>query len=393
MKPTVYAVRCESYDQVEEKAAELLEMMGGMAQFVTPGETAALKVNLLSASDPEKAVTTHPAVTAAVGRQARKAGAEPVIMDSPSGAYPHTKSALTRVYRACGMEEAAERSGLELNFDTRVEVVSYPDGKLIQHFEIMAPLLEAGAILNLSKLKTHALMTMTGAVKNMFGAIPGRIKPGYHAKLASKDLFAKMLLDLAACVAPRLSIMDAVVGMEGDGPGNGDPRQVGLLLGAENPLALDVAAGEIMGLDFEDNPLLVEAEKQGRTPTRLEEIDLVGIDPAALRIPDFQLPATHAPDARLRSASWLQQLVSPLFKDALTLEPRVIEEACIACEDCVNICPMGVIDIRGEEHQHAWIDEQGCIRCYCCHETCPQDAIELHRSLLYRVVIGQKKRG
>lgn len=388
MKPKVYAVRCLDYDQVEGKLEELLEMMGGMTPFLAQGKRTALKVNLLSAAAPEKAVTTHPAVAGAVGAAVKAAGGDPLLIDSPTGAYAHSRSTLERVYRETGMAEMAARMILDLNFDTDYRPVSFPEGELIKHFEIMTPLLEAGMIINLPKFKTHSLMIMTGAVKNCFGALPGRIKPGYHAKLADRAHFARMLLDLAACVAPRLTIMDAVVGMEGEGPGNGDPREIGLLLGAENPLALDVVAGEMMGLAREDNPLLVEAEKQGRSPTRLEEIELVGIDRGQLQIPDFKLPSTHSPMAGLRSASWWQNLLYPLFKSGLTLKPRVIQENCIACGDCVNICPEGVIDIKEGEHPYAWIDDEGCIRCYCCHETCPVDAIELHKSLLYRVVMG-----
>jgi len=390
MNSAVYAVRCETYDQIEEKLFELLDMMGGIEPFITPGTTAALKVNLLSAAAPEKAVTTHPSLAAAVGAQVSAAGAHPLLIDSPTGAYAHSRSTLEKVYRAAGMTTAASEADLSLNFNTDYQSISFPDGKLIKHFEIMTPLLEAGSILNLCKLKTHALMVMTGAVKNCFGAVPGRIKPGYHAKLQQRELFAQMLLDLAECLAPRLSIMDAVVGMEGDGPGNGDPRQVGLLLAAENPLALDVAAAKIMGLEREDNPLLLEAEKQGRGPTHLEEIELVGIAPEALRVEGFVLPSTHSPMAHLRSASWWQNLLYPLFRTAMTLKPRVVPADCIACQDCVNICPMEVIHTVEDRtgRPHAWIDDQGCIRCYCCHETCPEDAIELWKSPLYRLVMG-----
>ena len=197
-----------------------------------------------------------------------------------------------------------------------------------------------------------------------------------------------MLLDLAECVNPGLTIMDAVVGMEGNGPGNGDPRQVGYLLGSENPRALDLVAAEMMGLPREENPYLVEAEKQGRGPTRLEEIELVGIDPDALLIPNFLLPDTARTDTRIRSASWWQDALFPIFRTSMTLQPLVIPADCIACEDCVNICPMDVIEIVNGDHPHALIDDDGCIRCYCCHETCPEDAIELHKSFLYRLVRG-----
>jgi uncharacterized protein (DUF362 family)/Pyruvate/2-oxoacid:ferredoxin oxidoreductase delta subunit len=385
---SVYAVRCSDYDQVPEKIPQLLEMMGGLARYAGPGDRVALKPNLLQAADPDRAITTHPQVVAAVGQAVSSSGAEPFLLESPTGAFPHTPAALERVYKATGMIDAAEAGKFELCYDTRIEEVSFPEGILTKHFQICSPIREADLVINLPKFKTHALTAITGAVKNLFGVIPGRAKPGYHATLTDKFLFAAMLLDLAECVSPGLSIMDAVVGMEGNGPGNGDPRPVGYLLGSEHPRALDLVAAEMMGLAREDNPYLVEAEKQGRGPIRLEEIELVGIDPGELQLPDFQLPDTTRTDTQIRSASWWQQAVFPLFRSGMTLQPLVVPEYCVACEDCVNICPTGVIDIVGEKPQYALIDDEGCIRCYCCHETCPEDAIELHKSLLYRMIRG-----
>lgn len=388
MQNTVYVIRCPNYDQIDEKLSELLGMMGGMGKFTSPGDRVALKPNLLQAAHPDKAITTHPSLIAAVGRAVNTSGAKPFLLESPSGAYPHTPAALERVYRATMMTDAAASGGIELSTDTRMEEVSFPEGKLTKHFQICSPILEADLVINLPKFKTHALTAITGAVKNLFGTIPGRAKPGYHATLTDKYLFAAMLLDLAECINPGLSIMDAVVGMEGNGPGSGDPRQVGFLLGSENPRALDLVAAEMMGLDWGENPYLVEAEKQGRGPTHLEEIELVGIDPGDLRIPDFVLPDTARTDTRIRSASWWQDALFPLFRTSMTLQPKVIPADCIACEDCVNICPMDVIEIMDGDHPYALIDDDGCIRCYCCHETCPEDAIELQKSLLYRLVRG-----
>jgi uncharacterized protein (DUF362 family) len=270
MQNTVYAIRCPDYDQVEEKVAELLDMMGGMGKFLKAGDRVALKPNLLQAADPGKAITTHPKLFAAVGKIVKENGAEPFLMESPTGAYPHTPGALERVYRATGMTEAASAAGIGLCYDTRMEEVSFPEGKLTKHFQICSPILEADLVINLPKFKTHALTAITGAVKNLFGVIPGRAKPGYHATLRDKYLFAAMLLDLAECIDPGLTIMDAVVGMEGNGPGNGEPRRVGYLLGSESPRALDLVMAEMMGLPREENPYLVEAEKQGRGPISIE---------------------------------------------------------------------------------------------------------------------------
>jgi uncharacterized protein (DUF362 family)/ferredoxin len=386
MDNQVYVVRCPDYGQVEEKLAKLLAKMGSISRFAAPGERIVLKANLLMATEPDRAVTTHPAVVAAVGRMTKNVGAAPIVVDSPGSGYPYTEATLRRVYRACGMDAAAQEAGIELNFDITSQSVSFLDGALTKHLDIITPLVEADGVFNLCKLKTHTYMGMTGAVKNSFGAIPGLAKPGYHAKLHDPTLFAQMLIDLSSYVAPRLSIMDAVVGMEGDGPNNGTPYPFGLLLAATNPLALDVVAGEILGLPRQHNPILLAAEKQGRGPTRLAEIDLIGMDVADLRVPNLKLPVTGR-GMGLQNTNWWQRALSPLFRDALNVKPQVIEKQCIACGACRDACPMHAISIiRNNGTRYARIDRSDCIRCYCCHEMCPHDAIELQPSRLYRLM-------
>jgi uncharacterized protein (DUF362 family)/NAD-dependent dihydropyrimidine dehydrogenase PreA subunit len=375
----VYVVRCSDYSEVGEKMADLFEMMGGIEKFVSPGERIVLKVNLLAAAEPEKAVTTHPKVVASVARMVKGSGATPVIADSPGSGYPYTKKTLERTYRASEMDKVAEDVGIALNYDTSFGIVSYPEGEHFKRFEIITPVLESDSFINLCKLKTHGFTHMTGAVKNIFGIIPGLTKPGYHAKLQEKNHFASMLLDLAAFASPRLSIMDAVVGMEGNGPHSGDPRHVGLILASSSPLALDVIAGEIMGLPKKNNPVLVEAERRGLSPVNFDQVELIGIDPSELRIPGFKLPPT-VPAIHDRLFSFLY----PLVKKGFSVKPRIIKDKCISCGTCRDACPVGVITVS--DNIPAEIDNKGCIRCYCCHEMCPHDAIELHQSRLYRML-------
>ena len=217
---------------------------------------------MLREARPEEAVSTHPSVVAAVGRLAKETGAVPVIADSPGGGYRYTRKILDKIYHTSRMHQAANQAGITVNWDTTSRPVSYADGILTKHFDIITPVYEADAVFNLCKMKTHLFTVMTGAIKNIFGVIPGLSKTGYHAKLHDVQRFAGMLLDLSQYVSPRLTIMDAVVAMEGDGPGTGDPRSVGLLIGSENPLALDVAATEIMGLNRTENPVIMEAERR-----------------------------------------------------------------------------------------------------------------------------------
>lgn len=383
MNNTVFIVPCQNYESLPEKLDELLEMMGGMDQFVRPGDQIVLKVNLLRQARPEEAVCTHPAVVAAVATAAKNAGATPLIADSPGGGFRYSKNMLQKIYAETGMLQAAEQAGVEVNLDVSSRPVSFREGILTKHFDIITPVIEANAVFNLCKLKTHLFTGMTGAVKNIFGVIPGLSKPGYHAKLQNVEQFAGMLLDLAQYISPRLTIMDAVTAMEGDGPGTGDPKQVGLLLASQNMLALDVVASEIIGLDRSQNPLLREAERRGLEPNKLDDVEIIGVDRADLKIMNFKLTQPTTDAQGYDRMPWYQQLMQPLFKDAFTVRPRVIWDRCIACGACIEGCPMEAVHFVKEK---AFIDNDNCIRCYCCHEMCPEEAIELHRSWLYQLI-------
>ncbi len=383
MDNTVYIVACKDYEQIQARLTELMDLMGGMPLFARSGEKIVLKVNLLREARPEAAVTTHPSVVAAVAHLAKKEGATPIIADSPGGGYRYNAKTLDEIYRTCGMHQAAREAEIEVNWDTTARPVSYAEGQLTKHFDIIAPVYEAQAVFNLCKMKTHVFTGMTGAVKNIFGVIPGLSKPGYHAKLNNVQRFAGMLLDLAAYISPRLTIMDAVVAMEGDGPGAGDPRPVGLLLGSKNPLALDVVAGEIMNLDRTRNPILVEAERRGLSPIRIEDIEIIGADLNKVSVPDFKQPQTSARRFGLDPGPWYQRMIEPMFKNAFTVRPRVMWHRCIACGTCIEGCPVEAISFVKER---AFIDDDKCIRCYCCHEVCPEEAIALHKSWLYQLL-------
>ena len=200
MECRVFVAACPDYAQAEEKTAELIERMGGMGRFARPGETLLLKANLLAAAGPERAVSTHPAVVGAAAKLVAGQGARAVIGDSPGG--PYLESGLRHLYEKTGMRAAAEASGAALNYDVSTRQVSLPEGKVLHSAQVIAPAVESDGILNLCKLKTHLFMSMTGAVKNHFGLIPGVTKVGFHASHQDKGQFADMLLDLALWPAP-----------------------------------------------------------------------------------------------------------------------------------------------------------------------------------------------
>ena len=289
----VFAASCPDYGRAEEAIRRLVADMGGMERFVKPGERILLKPNLLRAAPPESAVCTHPAVVEAVARLVAEAGGTAVIADSPGGTLQR-EGVLRALYEKTGMAAAAARAGAEVCADPSVRRASLPHGRVLRQAEIIAPAAECDGVIDLCKLKTHVLMGMTGAVKNCFGIIPGLAKVGFHSSHPNQAQFADVVLDLAEYLSPRLCLMDGVLAMEGNGPGaSGTPRRVGLLLAADSPLALDVAAAAVMGLPERSNPVLLAARQRGLAPAAPEEIELVGATWEALRVPDF--PATPLP--------------------------------------------------------------------------------------------------
>ena len=380
----VYAASCPDYGQAEGAIRALVEQMGGMGRFVRPGERIVLKANLLRAAPPESAICTHPAVVEAVAKLVKEAGGTPVICDSPGGAL-HKEAVLRSLYEKTGMAAAAAAAGAELSMDSSTRTVSLPDGKVLRQAEIITPVAEADGVIDLCKMKTHVLMSMTGAVKNLFGVIPGLSKVGYHATHPDHATFADVLLDLTGYVKPRLSLMDGILAMEGDGPGSsGTPRQAGLLLAAANPLALDTAAGAIMNLPRQDNPVLLAAERRGLTPCRMEDVELIGGTVEELRMADYKFPAS----TKSNLMDFLGPLARPaerLCKKALSQTPRIDGAKCVGCGICAKSCPGQAIAMTAPGKK-ARISQKACIHCYCCHELCPQKAVELHQSWLGRLL-------
>ena len=379
----VYAILCPDYSQAEDCLREVVARMGGMEHFVHPGQRVLLKANLLRPAPPETAVCTHPAVVEAVAKLVREAGGTAVITDSPGGAL-QKESVLRHLYEKTGMTQAAARSGAELSYDTAIRAVSLPDGHVLRQAEIIAPVADADVVFDLCKLKTHVFMSMTGAVKNLFGVIPGLTKVGFHATHPDQQQFADMLLDLAGYVAPRLCVMDAVLAMEGEGPGaSGTPRPVGLLLVSENPLALDVVAAEIIGLPRSSNPLLLAAQRRGLSPSRIEDVELVGPPLEQLRIPDYRFPANVRREL-LDILGPLSRPAARLCKALFSQTPSVDPQRCVGCGICQRSCPGKAISMDAPGGR-ARIDPKACIHCYCCHELCPHKAVELHRTILGRL--------
>lgn len=381
MQSKVVLKYCPDYTaDVEMRLREGLAEWGDMSTFVKPGQKVLLKVNLLMKKRPEEAVTTHPSVVEAVVRLVQEAGGIPIIGDSPGG--PYTVNALQSIYTRSGLREVAERTGAILNEDMGQTTIQCPEGKLAKSLTVINSVLDADVIIPLSKLKTHGMMTFTGAVKILFGVIPGLLKAEYHLKMFKIPDFADLLVDIATWVRPNLSIMDGIVGMEGDGPSAGKPRDIGALILSTDPFALDVVAADLIGLKPEKVPTLMAARARGLT-SRLNEIQLKGDARSLWRIQDFLIP-------KAVSANFLDMVPLPRNVKTFVLNrvrPRPIfeHEACVSCGDCVNNCPPKALMMH--EGQGPIVDLEACIRCFCCQELCPHQAVKLFKPWLGRKLL------
>jgi len=372
---------CPDYTaDVELRLREGLAEWGGMTAFVKPGQKVLLKVNLLMKKLPEEAVTTHPSVVEAMVHLVQEAGGIPIIGDSPGG--PYSVSALQSIYIRSGLREVAERTGAILNEDVGQTTIQYPEGKLVKSLTVTNCVLGADVIIPLSKLKTHSMMTFTGAVKIMFGVIPGLLKAEYHLKMFKISDFADLLVDIATWVGPALSIMDGVVGMEGDGPSAGKPRDIGALILSTDPFALDVVAADLIGLKPEKVPTLMAARARGLT-SRLNEIQLKGDSRSLWRIQNFVIP--KAISTNFFDVVPLPRNVKRFVLNRLRSRPIFEHEICVGCSDCVNNCPPKALTMN--ENQRPVVDLEACIRCFCCQELCPHQAIKLFKPWLGRKLL------
>jgi uncharacterized protein (DUF362 family)/Pyruvate/2-oxoacid:ferredoxin oxidoreductase delta subunit len=367
MNSPVSIVRCGDYthDNVRTAVRTSLDYLGGLARFVKKDQTVLIKPNLLSAKDPSRAITTHPTVVRAVVEEVQRLGAIPILGDSPGG----VDRGIVRVWENTKLSEVAGQTGTKLvAFESAgVCAKTTPAGKT---YFIAKPVLDADVIISLAKLKTHTLTLMTCAVKNMFGSIPGFRKAEYHKEATKPKDFAEVLVDIFSLTKPHLTLVDAVVCMDGDGPSSGDPKYAGLLFSGTDAVALDLVAAKIMGFKEGEIDTTSVARKRGLGPKSLDQIEIRGENLSQLPLPKFVLPSN-------RYMKLIPDLLIKLVAPLVWVRPNILDGNCINCNICVENCPTKTIH-QGDKRPY--FDYANCINCMCCHELCPQKAVYLEKS-------------
>jgi len=377
MKTEVALVRCPSYEKadLDRALAEAVEL-APLPEL--RGARVLLKPNILNAAAPDLAISTRGELLAAAARLLKAKGAARISAGESPAWQSHEAAA-----RKSGIAAACEAEGVEWLDFTESSVYDCPRGARVKRFTLASALGEADLLVSLPKLKTHRLMRYTGAVKNLFGLVPGLQKSAFHMRFPSQEDFGYMLVDLALTAKPAYSIMDAVVSMEGEGPANGKPKKTGLVLASRDPVALDWIAASVIGYNPNELAYLVDACSRGDWISGPGDIDLRGLAVEEAMPLNFDLVSPNA-GARFFTDS-LPPPLRRLARNAAVARPFFDRGKCVRCGGCVSICPPKALDFapdpKAASGKRVRIDYDKCIRCYCCHEACPADAIRVARRI------------
>ncbi len=345
-KVLVYDVKGDIRGKVKAVFDEFASDLKGLQVLVKP--------NLLAAEPPGTGLNTHPAVVEAVVLECLEREAKVLVGDN-SGSIDRTP---WYTAERAGYLEACHGCFGGLS----AEVVQVPsNSRFVKSFWISKAVLDADYVINLPKFKAHVVMTLTGALKNTLGYVPGGCKNQLHFKTVGKKQFAELLADVHRVRPPNLNIMEALTVMEGNGPQVGPLREVGKILASPDAVALDATAVRMSGQDPARVPLITIAQEKGLGTWKEEEIEIVG--DFAL-IPDFQ---------KVTMGYWASEEAVKTFSELGKVRPLVFTEKCNPCDLCGLRCPVGAIGTIGGPR----VDEEKCISCYACVEFCPRGAFEV----------------
>jgi uncharacterized protein (DUF362 family)/Pyruvate/2-oxoacid:ferredoxin oxidoreductase delta subunit len=324
------------------------------------GRRVLIKPNVLRASAAADGIVTHPALVAAVVARVESLGASEIVVGDNPGVVSY--GANEESFRRTGLMDAAGGRYRNIGTDS-VTVPFNPD--FMPSVSISRAVLESDVVISLPKFKTHGLTVLSGAIKNSYGILPGAQKARLHRAAGSQERFHELLVDVFRLRVPDLFIVDAVVGMEGNGPASPDLREVGLVLAADNGVALDAVIATLMGCEPARLRFLRRAQELGLGEYDLGRIEIEGeLKP----IPNFKLPPFSG-EAILNNAA-----MQAAMDQRIRVRPKADESRCTGCGTCVDQCPASALSM---EDALPRVDPEACIGCFCCQELCPERAMAL----------------
>ncbi len=371
MNSRVSLVKCKSYEPnlVQGAIRKAIDLIGGITGFIKPESGVLVKPNLLMAKEPEFGITTHPEVVRAVIKILKEINCKIFVGDS-SDVWGNQIEDADEVYLRSGIKKISEEEGVELvKFDKR---------RWHRKIPLTTWLDDCDYLVNLPKFKTHNYTILTGAIKNLFGLVPGTYKTELHKNNFNLNDFSKMLVDIYETARPTLTIVDGIVAMEGDGPGTGGKlRQMNLLLASCDGVAVDCLMAQIMGIQPYDILSTREAAKRGLGAANINSISVLGEKLEDVTGEPFLLPSTSTLIKRVPKP------ILELAKRLIKYYPYIERDNCISCAACIQACPNKIISMKNDR---IVFDYSKCIACFCCQEVCPTSAIKVKKSIFAKLI-------
>jgi uncharacterized protein (DUF362 family)/NAD-dependent dihydropyrimidine dehydrogenase PreA subunit len=371
---------CKDYslENITGKINDGIEKIGGWDNFVKPGNTVLLKVNLIGPKSSDSAAVTHSEFVRALTRILKAQGCTVWIGDSSGGAIAGI-APTAQGFAVAGYDKVAKEEGAVIkNFDREGVVEVETHDKFKEKMYLAKPLFDADVVINVPKLKTHSATIYTGAVKNVFGCIPGLRKAMYHKIAPEKEDFGDVLADIHEGAKFKLHIMDGIISMQGEGPTAGTVYNANKILMSTDPLALDTIAINMLGMSVDDIPVLNAAKKRNLGQYNLAEIELDGDYNVIPILKDYKLPKNYNSTKQKNSKSVIKVI------DFFKTKPVINTKKCKQCNMCVESCPIKAIDKDTKK-----IDYDKCIECMCCHELCLHKAVKLKKDNIIADIIAR----
>ena len=364
--------RCRTYAAEDVGAAVERVLAPILADRIrdVEGKRVLLKPNLLAAREPSRGITTHPAIVGAAIDYLRGYGADVSVGDSPAGALRGVR----RVWEKSGMLELCESKGVPLvNFEAGGWTTRYVGDRV---YQISKAVEAADYIVNLVKFKTHVLTLLTGAIKNMFGCVPGFRKSALHLVHPRPVPMSRALVDIFSLVPPWVSLADGVIAMDGNGPSSGRLRNLGFVAASTDGVALDTVLGRIAGIDPLRVPTTAEAYRRGLGEASIDRMAFPCLKPEDVAPADFKVPGNW-------KFSLIPGFMGRVLSRLVWVKPAISMERCTGCGECYNVCAARAIEMHRKK---AVIDPRLCTSCLCCHEACPVGAVQVGMSRLARLI-------
>lgn len=362
-------------------AEKMFSPYGGIEKLTEGKKRILIKPNLVARKPLDTGTTTHPLMLRAVCKALLKAGKEVMVAESHGG--PYSEATAKNQFAGCGVTDALRDLDVHLYTKAESANISFSQGLIAKSFEVIKPIAETDFIINLCKLKTHALTTYSGAAKNTFGAVPGMRKFELHARFTDITHFTRMLNDLHLALPVGINIVDGILGMEGNGPTAGNPKKYGFVAVSKNAFTADLVCATLLGIKPMEVPQLKDAIERSLCPAEADNslTNLTKEEFEALKCPDTVLPDSHSAGA----VSWIARVqrmgggrVIKLFRP----KPVVKKSKCVGCGKCAEYCPVHTIEMKKKRPK---IHRADCIHCFCCQELCPIGAINIKTNRILKI--------